>query len=168
VVLFYCDDFILLARTKADLEAAMETMRSALWRSPAGHLEIGREQTSRVCDGLRHLGYHVRRRCGAVEFRPIAKRLQSFAEKLAASLKVLAAENYPDKERKRFRRLVTSWRNSFREADLYDPLMDALEYCRSRLRCQYARAMITGLMREVAAHVPPRIKRRPGRLFFGL
>ena len=95
---------------------------------------------------------------GKVLLRPIAKRIKSFGEKLGKSLRLIAGGN--EKERPRFRRLVRSWHRAFAEADLYDLLMDSLEWCRSRVRQFRAQEMLTGLMREVAAHEPPRRHRR--------
>ncbi|MCI0431030.1 MAG: hypothetical protein L0210_10865 [Rhodospirillales bacterium] len=158
IILVYADDVVVLSRSKRDVEAALQTLGASLRLSPAGHLEIGRKQVARVCDGISYLGYHLRRRCDKVEFRPITKRLKSIGEKLGKSLRLIADGN--ENERPRFRRIVRSWRRAFAEADLYDTLMDALEFARTLVPQMRAKEMLTGLMREVAAHVHPRPKRR--------
>lgn len=67
IAIGYCDDILLLSRTRRGAEIAREALLSCLRQLPAGPLSLGSDEVRRISDGFEFLGY----RFGLWKGRPV-------------------------------------------------------------------------------------------------
>ena len=60
-VINYADNFLLLGRTKREVEEALETLKAAVRQCPAGCFELKAKTARRCADGFDFLGYRFRK-----------------------------------------------------------------------------------------------------------
>lgn len=105
------DNFVIIGRSKADVERALVDLRDAFERHPAGTFRITDDGVRRLCDGIEFLGYRMKRRRGALPVTPTAANIEKFESRLARH--VHRALSDPS-ELRALKAYLRSWRSGFR------------------------------------------------------
>ncbi|AYG59685.1 hypothetical protein [Rhizobium jaguaris] len=109
----YADNFALLARTRRELEAAIQSLSAAFGQHPAGDMRLTCDGIKRLSDGFVFLGYQIKRVRGKVEAVPTGKNVEKFARKFdRLAARQVVGEDAGGKE---MLRAVKAWRAAFRE-----------------------------------------------------
>jgi Arc/MetJ family transcription regulator len=111
VAIGYCDDILVLTKTRKEAEIARETLVSCLMQLPAGPLSLGSGEIRRISSGFEYLGYWFRTFKGRICLMPRPQQRQLFD--LEAKLKefdiMLGIENVNDLINK-----INGWHGSYR------------------------------------------------------
>jgi hypothetical protein len=108
----YADNFVLLANSREQLEAAVQSLQDAFARHPAGELRLLSDGVKRLCDGVVFLGYKHKRVKGKVTCVPLEKNTSKFLHRVRhLALRVLVNGADP----LCLRRYVLSWASAFRD-----------------------------------------------------
>ena len=143
----FADDLIVLGRSATDVQAAVTALRTGFRRARAGTLELRVVAKGRITKGFNFLGYNFKRRHGRLIVKPIPKRVAGLMAKLWAT--VIRLEAGIADRRDDLRRLVRSWRKSFRAADTKDAVTWMLLGAQRAVRLIATRVALGNLMREV-------------------
>jgi hypothetical protein len=108
----YADNFVLLANSREQLEAAVQSLQDAFARHPAGELRLLSDGVRRLSDGFVFLGYKHKRVRGKVTCVPLERNMSKLLSRVRhLALRVLVDGADP----RRLRRYVLSWASAFRD-----------------------------------------------------
>ena len=121
-VINYGDNFMLVARTKAELKMAKSALTGAFRRSPHGPFRLtDKSGLRRVCDGFEFLGYYFRVKRGCIHCRPSDEAETKFFTSALRLMRGIAERRQPDAAIK-LQRSALGWVSAFSQWDTSEPL----------------------------------------------
>ena len=106
----YADDFLVLGRTRAEAEKALQTLCSAVKRCPAGSFVLKVGKVRRSADGIDFLGYNLRSGRYWTDAKPLKKTLDRFVRRIPRIITNMQQHKPADK--RCLMRYVSGWRAS--------------------------------------------------------
>lgn len=110
-VVNYADNFLLLARTRRELEQALQDLQCATRRHQAGRFELQVGPIRRVADGFDFLGYHLHHYKGEAFAEPSKDSLREAATEIVKRTRDLMRQR--PNARRRLSSYCSGWSSAF-------------------------------------------------------